>query len=186
MAVHSPRKLTYEDFVRFPEDGQRHEILDGVHVVSPAPAPDHQFLLHDLQVVLGSFIREHKLGRMAAAPLDVELSKHNIFQPDLLFISNERLGIVGSTKLEGVPDLVAEVLSPSTRRRDLGEKRACYEQLGVREYWIFDLQAATVQIFRREGTSFLPPIFLSAENGDRLTTPLLPGLEISLREVFSR
>jgi Uma2 family endonuclease len=187
MAVHSPqRKLTYQDFERFPDDGQRHEILDGVHVVSPSPTPEHQFFLTDLAEILNRFVRERRLGRVSVAPLDVLLSQHDIVEPDLLFVSTERLGIVGPKNLGGAPDLVAEVLSPGTRRRDLGEKRARYEQLGVQEYWVFDLDAATTQVYRREGTGFLPPIFLAAGRNDLLTTPLLPGLEISLREVFER
>lgn len=99
------------------------------------PTPEHQFLLGDLHILLGSFVREHGLGRVAAAPLDVVLSRHDIVEPDLLFVSKERLEIVGEKYLQGAPDLVVEVLYPSTRRRDLGQKRARYEALGVKEYW---------------------------------------------------
>jgi Uma2 family endonuclease len=116
----------------------------------------------------------------------VVLSKHDIVEPDIVFISSNRASIVTAKNAQGAPDLVIEILSPSTRRRDLGEKRARYELLGVLEYWAFDPGPATAQVFRREGDRFLPPILLSAEADDRLTTPLLPGLEISLREVFER
>jgi Uma2 family endonuclease len=92
----------------------------------------------------------------------------------------------GPKRLDGAPDLVVEVLSPSSRRRDLGEKRARYELLGVLEYRAFDTDAETTLVFRRDGDRFLPPILLSAEADDRLTTPLLPGLEISLRKMFRR
>lgn len=114
--------LTYEDFVQFPDDGQRHGLLDGEHVVSPSPVPEHQFFVTDLAELLNRFVREHRLGRVSVGPLDVRLSKHNVLEPDVLFVSKERLGIVGPTNLGGPPDLVAEVLSPSTRRRDLGRE----------------------------------------------------------------
>lgn len=187
MAIHSPRKLAYEDFAKIPEDGRRHEILDGAHVVSPAPTPQHQGLLSDLHLRVGSFVEAHSLGRVFFAPLDVLLSPHDIVEPDLLFVAQDRLEeIIGPLYLDGAPDLVVEVLSPSTRRRDLGKKRARYEKLGVREVWTFDLNNATTQVLRREGDRFLPPVVLSAEAGDVLTTPLLPGLEISLRRLFRR
>jgi Uma2 family endonuclease len=187
MAVHSPtRKLTYEDFARIPEDRQRHEILDGVHVVSPAPTVPHQDLVFAVARKVADFAEVRGLGKVYVAPLDVVLAEHDIVEPDVLFIASSRSSIVGHANVQGAPDLVVEVLSPKTRRRDLGQKRARYEKLGVLEYWAFDPDAATAQVFRREGDRFLPPVLLSAENDDKLTTPLLPGLKISLREIFQR
>jgi len=185
MASQSPeRKLTYQDFEKLPEDGRRHEILDGVHIVSPSPGSRHQEVLGSLYLLVGGFVRARQLGRAFFAPLDVVLSEHDIVEPDLLFVAKERLGIVGEENLHGAPDLVVEVLSPSSRRRDLGKKRVRYELLGVQEYWAVDPKAETILVFRRQGDGFLPPVRLSAEAGDRLTSPLLPGLEISPREVF--
>jgi Uma2 family endonuclease len=185
MAIHSPsRKLTYEDFVLIPEDCQRHEILDGAHVVTAAPTRWHQRLIGRLHVEIQNFLDETDLGELYLSPFDVLLSEHDIVEPDLLFYRSERLGLLSDRYAQGAPDLVIEILSPSSRRRDLGTKRARYELLGVGEYWAFDTDAKTTLVFRRDGDHFLPPVRLSAEADDRLTTPLLPGLVISLRKMF--
>jgi len=178
------RKLTYEDYVLFPEDGQRHEILDGEHYVVPAPTFDHQGILGNLFAPLALFVRQHRLGFVRFAPVDVLLSQHDIVQPDLLFISNQRAGIVRGANVQGAPDLVGEVLSDSTRLRDETMKRYLYDRFGVLEYWLVDPQPRTVKVFRRSGAGFLPPEEFSAVAGARLTTPLLPGFEIPVREIF--
>jgi Uma2 family endonuclease len=178
------RKLTYEDYVLFPEDRQRHEILDGEHYVTPAPPFRHQGVAGNLHLILGPFVREHRLGSVYFAPADVLLSKHDIVQPDLLFISNERAGIVTEANAQGAPDLVIEILSDSTRRRDETLKRDLYDRFGVREYWIADPQRRAVRVFRRSGAGFVAPQEFSAAAGDVLTTPLLPGLTIRVSEIF--
>lgn len=176
------RKLTYEDYVLFPEDGQRHEIIDGEHYVSPAPIPKHQRVSMRLSIRIGGFVEEHSLGEAFASPIDVLLSRHDILQPDLLFISNERLAILKEKNIQGAPDLVVEILSESTRKLDEKLKLARYELLGVSEYWIVDPLADRVHVFRPEGESFHKVAELS--EGDVLSTPLLPGLEIPLRYLF--
>lgn len=171
------RKLTYEDYVLFPEDGQRHEIIDGEHYVSPAPIPKHQRVSMRLSIRIGGFVEEHGLGEVFASPIDVLLSRHDILQPDLLFISKERLAILREKNIQGAPDLVVEILSESTRRLDEKIKLARYEVLGVSEYWIVDPLADRVHVFRPDSKTVLSV-------GDVLTTPLLPGLEIPLRYLF--
>jgi Uma2 family endonuclease len=178
------RKLTYEDYVLFPEDGQRHEILDGEHYVTPAPFTRHQRVLFALGRRLGNFLEDHPLGEVLPAPTDVLLSLHDVAQPDLLFISNERAVIVTEKNVQGAPDLVIEILSDSTRRRDEGIKRERYERLGVREYWLVDPIRATVQILRLDGEHLRPAAHLTAAAGDVLTSLLLPGLEIQLSKIF--
>jgi Uma2 family endonuclease len=176
------RKLTYEDYVLFPEDGQRHEIIDGEHYVSPAPTPKHQRVSMRLSVRIGGFVEQHKLGEAFASPIDVLLSRHDVLQPDLLFISNERAAILKDKNIQGAPDLVVEILSASTRHLDERIKLARYELLGVSEYWIVDPLADRVHVFRPEGDAFRKAAELT--DGDVLTTPLLPGLEIPLRYLF--
>jgi Uma2 family endonuclease len=184
MAVHSPRKLTYQDFEKLPEDGLRHEILDGVHVVSPSPATAHQRVSFHLTLGLGGFVKAHRLGEVFSAPFDIVLSNHDVVVPDLVFISASRAAILTEKNAQGAPDLVIEILSPSSRRRDLGQKLVGYEKLGVAEYWVFDPKSRTALLYRKTGDAFAPPLGLSAEAGDRLTTPLLPGFELPLVEVF--
>lgn len=184
MALHDlrRRKLTYEDYLLIPEDGQRHEILDGEHYVTAAPFLRHQRISSRLHNRMGPFIEERGLGEFFAAPVDVVLSLHDIVQPDLLFISNERARIAEEKNVQGAPDLVIEIFSKSTRARDEGLKLERYELLGVTEYWMVDPETRTARIYRRQGERLETATEISAEGA--LSTPLLPGLEIPLSEIF--
>jgi len=135
--VSDPKKLRYEDYVEFPDDGQRHEIIDGVHYVTPSPNTYHQVVSRRLQFLLYQAIELTGLGQVFDAPCDVELDEHDIVVPDLFVVLAENR-IITPKKIKGSPDLIVEILSPSTRSRDLDEKRASYEANGVREYWIVD------------------------------------------------
>jgi len=177
-------KLTYEDYLLFPEDGLRHEILDGEHHVSASPFTAHQDVFSNLHSFLHPFVRRHRLGKVYGAPLDVVLSPHDVVVPDLLFISAERLRILTEKNVQGAPDLVIEILSRSTRHRDEGIKLERYDLFGVLEYWTFDPEQKAARVFRRPGRRLTLAAALSAQAGDVLTTTLLPGLEIPLDEVF--
>jgi Uma2 family endonuclease len=133
------KKLTYADFLLFPDDGKRHELIDGVHYVTPCPNFTHQELLGRLHLAIGTFLvnRRH-LGRVVLSPFDVVMSNHDIVEPDLLFIAGDQQAIITEANVQGAPALVVEILSPSTRRRDEGIKRQLFERTGVREYWIVD------------------------------------------------
>jgi Uma2 family endonuclease len=180
------RKLRYEDYARISADGKRHEIIDGEHHVSPSPNTNHQVLSRNLIDVLSPFVRKHKLGQLFSAPYDVLLSPHDIVQPDILFISTAHRAIITEANVQGAPDLVIEILSPSTRHLDETLKRQRYEQLGVQEYWIFDPRRLSVRVFRRsQDTGFGAPSELTAAASPVVTTPLLPGLEIVLRDIFT-
>ena len=180
----APRKLTYKDYLLFPDDGKRHEILDGEHFVTAVPYLRHQAVVGELHLWIRSFLGRNRLGRIFVAPVDVLLSEHDVVQPDLLFISNERLTILQKKNVQGAPDLVIEVLSDSTRRIDEGLKLERYELLDVREYWTVDPSRNMVRVYRRSGDRLRKEAELTAAAGDRLTTPLLPGLEIPLDEIF--
>jgi Uma2 family endonuclease len=178
------RKLSYEDYAFFPEDGKRHEILAGEHYVTPSPSNQHQGCSLNLALKIGAFVRSHRLGTVRYAPFDVLLSPHDVVQPDLLFLSKQRAEILTDANVQGAPDLVIEILSDSTRRRDETLKRDRYERFGVLEYWLVDPQQRTVRVFRRSGAAFLAAQELSAAAGDVLATPLLPGLAIPVGEIF--
>jgi Uma2 family endonuclease len=185
MALHDlTPKLTYRDYVLLPEDGQRHEIIDGEHYVSPAPFVPHQDLVVELILRLGGFVKAHRLGRLLVAPTDVLLSPNDIVQPDLLFVSNERAAIVELKNIQGAPDLVIEILSPSTSRLDKVMKLDAYERCGIQTYWIFDRDRKGVQSYERIGDALRPQPFLSAAAEDVLTSPVLPGFELPLAELF--
>lgn len=185
MALRDPiRKLSYDDYVLIPEDGCRHEILDGDHHVTPSPFFRHQRVSGRLHGSLEPFVYERKLGVVLAAPMDVVLSPRDVAQPDLLFISNARMGIVTRKNIQGAPDLVVEILSDSTRRQDEEVKLGLYDQFGVQEYWTLDPDENSARIHRRTGGRLRVAAELAAASGDVLTTPLLPGLEIPLATIF--
>lgn len=177
-------KLTYEDYLLFPEDGLRHEIIDGEHEVTPSPLTRHQRIVANLFLIIAAFVRERKLGEVFLAPFDVILSNLDIVVPDLLFVSRKRSEIITEKNLQGAPDLVIEVLSDGTRKRDEVTKRKLYERFGVREYWIVDPVLESIKIYRQSGKGFERAAELSVEAGDTLTSPLFPGLVIPLDDVF--
>lgn len=178
-------KLDYESYLRLPEDGRRHEVLDGEHVVSPAPSIRHQTVVANLLRLLGQWVHDRDLGRVWTAPLDVVLGPHDIVQPDLVFVRNERLQIAGPTAVQGAPDVVVEVVSPSTRSRDMESKRRIYETAGVQEYWLIDPDACSVEILERAGSSFrLARRFGDGHTGE-LSSAMFPDLRLSLDDLFS-
>jgi Uma2 family endonuclease len=177
-------KLTWDDYVLFPEDGMRHELIDGEHYVTPAPFLRHQEIVGRLHLAIGIYLMTHPVGRVFVAPLDVVLSQFDVVEPDLLYVSNERAPALLEDWVRGAPDLVIEVGSERTRKRDETIKRALYERAGVTEYWIVDPEIDVVRIYRRADDRFGGPAELSRRTGDVLTTKLLPGLEIALDTIF--
>ncbi|MEM1042495.1 MAG: Uma2 family endonuclease [Bacteroidota bacterium] len=176
-------RLTYEDYALIPPDGRRHEIIDGEEVMSPAPLTKHQRVAFRLALELELHVREHGLGEVFVAPFDVLLSDYDIVQPDVLFIADDRLRIVDEANCKGAPDLVCEVLSPSTRRTDLVRKRALYARFGVAEYWTLDPAVDQVQVFRPSGPEAYERAAELGMDGT-LSTPLMPSLALPVAGLF--
>jgi Uma2 family endonuclease len=178
-------KLTYDDFVHFPDDGKRHELIDGEHYVTPSPNIRHQWILGNLYLLIANWLEEHPIGRAFVAPLDVVLSSLDVVEPDLLYLSNERAAqVITPIHVKGVPELVVEIASKGTRKRDETIKRRLYERTEVSEYWVVDPAIDVVRVYRREGDRFSRPRELSREASDVLTTTLLPGLDLPLTRIF--
>jgi len=178
-------KLTYDDFLLFPDDGKRHELIDGEHYVTASPNTKHQEVLGNLHVLLRGWLDVHPIGRVFFAPFDVVFTRFDVVEPDLLYMSTARAAeILTTANVQGVPELVVEIGSPSTRKRDETIKRRLYERSGVSEYWVVDPELDVVRVYRREGDGFGRAVELSTEVGDVLTTPLLPGLELPLSRIF--
>jgi Uma2 family endonuclease len=172
---------TYADYCVLPQDFNRHEIIDGDHVVTPSPTTRHQSVLADLTSLLNAHVKTHGLGVVLAAPMDVLLAPTSIVQPDLLFISKERHGIIKEANIQGAPDLVVEVLSPSTAAIDRGGKMALYARYGVAHYWILDARHLSLETYEiREGEYELTSQF---KKDDPVTVRLFPDLPISLAEL---
>lgn len=175
-------KFTYEDYQHTPDD-QRYELLDGELIMAPAPNVGHQRIGTQLGWRLAQFVTERGLGEVLFAPCDVVLSNTDVVQPDLLFVSHERAHLLlGGTNVLGAPDLVVEILSPSTAGRDRTLKRALYAKHGVREYWLVGPDARTVTVLRLDGGAF-EVVGLYGE-GQTLTSPTLEGFAVDLNEIF--
>ena len=178
-------KLTYEDLVLLPEDGLRHELIDGEHYVTASPNVRHQRISATLYLMIGRWLEDHPIGEVFYSPLDVLFSDFDVVEPDLLYMSKGRAAeILTANHVRGVPELVIEIGSPSTRGRDETIKRRLYERVGVSEYWVVDPETDIVRIYRRDGERFARPQELAREAGDVLNTPLLAGLDLPLARIF--
>ena len=175
-------RQTYQDYCATPDD-ERYELLDGNLMMVPAPNRKHQEVLLTLARKLGDFTEEHRLGKVYVAPFDVVLSDTDVVQPDVLFISRAREHTVTDDNVRGAPDLVIEILSPSTADRDLGYKYDLYGRHGVLEYWIVDPMAETIAVHRQRDGRLEAAGTLG--RGDTLRTALLKGLELRLDDVFA-
>jgi Uma2 family endonuclease len=177
------KRLTYDDLEAIPQEreGDRHEIINGELVVTPSPVPRHQIVFHNLILRLGIHIETEDLGMLLPAATDIRLTSGDVLIPDLSFILKHRLDIIGSKAIEGPPDLVVEILSPGTRRRDLTTKRALYAGFGVSEYWLVDPEARTVTVLALVGDHY-EPIPIGKEN--LIQSRVLPGLTLDLQAVF--
>lgn len=178
-------RLTYDDLAALPEDRFRHELIDGQHFMTPSPYTNHQRASARIFGAFHGFLEQSPLGEAFYAPFDVVFSDYDVVEPDLLYISNQRSSIITEKNIQGAPDLLVEVLSPGTRSRDRTLKRDLYERFGVLEYWLVDPRSRSVTVYRRKEPKFGEPEELTADAGDHLSTPLLPGLEIPLVEVFA-
>jgi Uma2 family endonuclease len=165
-----------------PED-KRYQLLDGKLVLAPSPGDKHQAILGELFVVLHQFVAQNNLGVVRFAPYDVVLSNHDVAQPDILFVSNERVRLITEANIQGAPDLTVEILSPRTQQYDRGYKRTLYSRHGVQEYWIVDPSAETVEVLTEADQGLAPTATYS--RSETLVSPLLAGLSIDLDQIFS-
>jgi Uma2 family endonuclease len=175
--------LTAEDYRATPE-GTRCQLVEGELIMSPAPNRFHQDIVLNLIDLLRGYLRAHPIGRVYAAPFDVFISEHNVFQPDLLFVASANYAKFTDDGLHGAPDLAIEVLSPGTAHLDKKNKRKVYVQAGVRELWLVDPLLLQVQIYDFTRDPAKPIRFV--EEDETFSTALLPGLTIHAAEVFKR
>ena len=182
MVAATKTKLTYADYCEMTPEGAGFQLLDGELIEMPSPSPRHQRASKKIVRVLDPFVDDNGLGEIFDAPLDVVLSEHDTAQPDILFISEERSHIVTNTNVQGAPDLVIEILSPSNARYDLGYKMELYARHDVKEYWIADCDAATIRVLLLTDGAFVTAGVYG--RGDTLTSPTLPGFSLGIDDVF--
>ena len=176
-------KFTVKDYMSMPE-GERYQLLDGEMILAPAPSIRQQRIFTRLSRALEDFVAANRAGEVFLAPCDVIFSDHDVAQPDILFVSNARSAIVTEANIQGAPDLVVEILSPGTVTFDRGYKQSLYSSHGVREYWLVDPDAETVEVLAEGAEALL--LHTTQGRGESLTSPLLAGLAIDLDQVFGR
>jgi Uma2 family endonuclease len=175
--------LTYEHYLELPNDGNRYEIINGALYVSPAPSTKHQLASINLSIVLGTHVKGNMLGVLLAAPSDLVLANLSIVQPDLLFISKDRLSIVTDANVQGPPDLVIEIISPSSTKTDQDTKRQLYEEYKVKNYWIFEPLERWVRAYAL-GADGLYELVAEAHGDETFSAPPFPDLTIRLADIW--
>jgi Uma2 family endonuclease len=181
MSVRPATPWTYEDYLDFPDDGKRYEIVDGEVFVTPAPNLRHQDIVGRLYRQIADHLDLHGGGRVFIAPVDVVLSPTNVVEPDIVFVANADNDRITPANLQGPPTLAVEVLSEA--RHDRVRKRRLYAQFGVAEYWIVDPESERAEVYRLDGQTYPTPTLLEA--GSALTTELLPGLSIDVATLLA-
>jgi Uma2 family endonuclease len=180
MSVRPATPWTYDDYVEFPDDGKRYEIVEGKVFVTPAPNLRHQEIVGLLFVRMYEHARRNGGGRVFVAPVDTVLSPTNVVQPDILYVADADTPRITAANLQGPPTLAVEVLSDP--RHDRVRKRRLYAQFGVAEYWIVDPDGERVEVHRLAGSEYPTPTLLEA--GTELSTPLLPGFAMPVAELL--
>ena len=176
---------TYEDWLRLPDDGFRYEVLHGVLYMSPPPAVPHQDAQGELYTLMRFYAKRKHLGMVLGAPIGVRLPGEPVpLQPDILFVRQERASIVGKEYVEGAPDLVVEILSPSNWQYDRKEKFLAYQAAGVPEYWIVDYRARTIEVFLLEEGAYV--LLGKYGSGERVAAKMLEGFSVGVDEVMPK
>jgi Uma2 family endonuclease len=176
--------LTVENYKLLPETGPRYQLIQGDLYMAPAPNRFHQEISRNLQFELHSYLKRNPIGKIFNAPFDVYLDEINVFQPDILIVLNQQLGILTEEGAEGAPELVVEILSPKTRRLDLVNKKLEYARAGVKELWIIDPEPRSLAIHQL--TSDGVEKIRQLGEGDNLSTDLLPGFNVAVETIFER
>ncbi len=172
---------TYTDYAALPE-GAPCQLIDGELVMSPSPNPDHQRVSQRLEHAIQEYLRSNRIGEFFHAPLDVYLSDQETYQPNILVVLNERRSIVTESKIEGAPDVVVEILSPSTGYYDLTHKKDAYAVAGVQEYWIVDPMEKWIEVFENSGGEFR--LMDRQRRKGTIKSKLLPDFSVELESIL--
>lgn len=184
--VASKIKLTYEHYRNAPEsERERYELYEGELVMVPSPSLKHQLILGNLVDFLRRFVNENDLGVVLFSPLDVILGGDTVLQPDILFVAKARAEILAAEGIRGAPDLVVEILSEATAKRDRTYKKTLYARYGVKEYWLVNPEAETIEVLILKESGYEPAGKYARRGKVQFTSPLLKGLSIDLDAVFA-
>jgi Uma2 family endonuclease len=182
MAQVAPVVFTVHDYMDLPEGPPYYELVEGELIMSPSPILFHQGILGNIVRILYRYLDEHPIGTVYFAPCAVFLTEINAYQPDAFFITNERLSILAEKGVEGAPDLVIEILSPSTARLDKGPKKKIYAATGVQELWLVEPKVKELIVYDLQSSVDTPKLTIRS-NGS-FESPLFPGLVLKGAEIF--
>jgi Uma2 family endonuclease len=175
------KSCTYEDYRKLPE-GAPYQLIGGELVLTPAPGTYHQIIAMKLGVQMVNFVSSKERGMVLFTPVDVYLEETETYQPDIIFIARERMEIIEPARISGAPDLVVEILSPTTAYYDLRKKYKVYERTGVKEYWIVDPEEKSVQVFLSKEGKFVLDQEVAGQGA--VSSRILEGFTVSLESIF--
>jgi Uma2 family endonuclease len=175
--------LTVEHYRELPENGPRYQLIEGELFMAPAPNRYHQDISRNLEYILLKYLDEHPVGKLYDAPFDVYLDEHNVFQPDIVFVSDARLSILTEAGAEGAPDFVVEILSPKTAQLDRIQKRQIYTRAGVQELWIIDPKLRCIEVYFLSKDAITPAAVYHED--DLFESACFPGLRFNAAKIFA-
>jgi len=178
------KKLTVRDYELMPQGREILQLIDGDFYMTPAPIFKHQEVSKNIESEFIRFLDKNPVGKIIHSPLDFYVDRFNVVQPDLVYISKENYRIISERGIEGPPDIIIEILSPSTEEIDLNLKMDLYWRIGVREYWIVNIEKEEIQVYEIKEDSFKLRKNYRKINNEKIKTPIVPGLEIDLNKVF--
>jgi Uma2 family endonuclease len=176
------KNWTLDDYLLLGEMNAPCQLINGELIISPSPAPLHQIVSSNINDILKGYAKG-KGGIVFYAPMDLYIDKKNVFQPDLIYITKEKKQIITNRGIEGIPDLVVEIISPSNVFIDRNLKKKTYQKIGVGEYWIIDPANRTLEIYKKDQIDQDTPHLYLAEEG-KVTSTVLAGLQFDLKEIF--
>jgi Uma2 family endonuclease len=178
-----PRLLTYDDYARLtPVDSGNYELHNGKIIFMPSPLFQHQDIITELLLLLASYVKKKQLGKVVVAPMDVILTPHDTVQPDMLFISTERLHIIDG-QIKGAPDLVIEILSDGNTTKEMNYKKSIYESTGVKEYWFINLKKKTFTQYENVNDKFVTKNVFNTEGV--IQSIVVTGFEMNIGDIFN-
>lgn len=175
------KKITYADYLKI-DDNNRYEIFHGELCMVPAPSTNHQSVSRNLEFLIWNFVKQKRLGEVFYAPVDVVFDDDEVFQPDIVFIKSENQSIIGKNAIQGVPDLIVEIVSPSSAFYDTVEKKEVYGKYGVKEYWLVFPDEKVIEIFISGKEGYVE--FCKSKKKGMVKSNVMEGLEIDSKDVF--
>jgi len=175
---------SYNDLIELPDDGNRYEIIDGELIMSPSPKIIHQAVSRNLEYELITFAKKNNSGYVYHAPCDVFFDDFNVLQPDIIFITSQNKNIITEANIKGVPDLVMEILSPSTGYYDLVSKKEKYEQYGIKEYWIVDPEKQWIEIYVLENNAY--KMYNRQDKEGQIESLILKDFSVKFKNIFTQ